>query len=979
MKFLCLTVLAVVLPVLSSIAQSLSPDYQFKTAGKAFHRLTTDQAGNTFVFGSFDHLNGKNLGRLLKLDAAGSPVAGFKTLYADDMIFDLVIQPDNKILISGYFTQINGKTATPILRLNADGSIDDTFSCPLTTPGNMELQSTGKIIVFTNNVFERLNTNGSIDLSFGFQNYAYSSTPFKVAPDNSIFFASLNKIFKLTANGLDDVSFQTQFGSDISSINALEIQTDGKVLGGSTTNGSDKSLGIFRLILNGTLDPSFNPGEVGGQVFEIGQRANGKIIFGGQFTTYDNQAANLVELNPDGTLFRIIATVAPNWITSIVESPDSKITIAGEFSNVNGIPSFGTWRFNANYTKDESFYPKITLSGVDGIRLIVNDAMEAKLTGDFDFFGIYNEAAFVKGSMHQVNPYGAYDLKYKSSVMEWPIYKSEMGKDGKVYVAGYLGTSKWELIRLNKDGSKDPSFNTGTGATRDGESQLVRLIKDIDSQIFVSGDFSHFNGVPSGSLVGLNQDGSVAQTFTTLPANAFVHKIRKQSNGKLVLLGNFNIGGRTLYLIRLNKNGTIDESFHRSAIAGNFADLELDKDDNIYMSGESFTIDGASVSSLAKFTPNGLLDGSFNVGSGFRRLRSSDGYLYDIEILPDRRIAVGGYFDSVQGIKQSGFAILNENGTLLPQSQQFFGNGSAASAISYKNGQLFIAGRFTKPDFTETYGLTKVHLENVTTPPAPSNLSATVSAPGKLAIAWTTTSSANLAFVVERAVNSLEAFVVVDTVASNVKTFADEISPYHYHTYRVRAINEAGYSHYSNVDSVLWKPAPMGSLTLTATFHKPGKIVLAWTGNVQYHDGYRIERSVKAASGYEQIATVGAAEKSFTDMDEIESRYYRVVAYNSQGVIESTKAFVLITGVEYVTENDLEVYPNPATDHITVKITDHTSAVLSITDGNGRVVKETPHLSKGANPVDIAELSPGVYHVKIKGNKKQPTIRVIKR
>jgi hypothetical protein len=38
------------------------------------------------------------------------------------------VQPDNKILVGGAFTQIDGQVRHSIMRLNADGSLDLTFS-----------------------------------------------------------------------------------------------------------------------------------------------------------------------------------------------------------------------------------------------------------------------------------------------------------------------------------------------------------------------------------------------------------------------------------------------------------------------------------------------------------------------------------------------------------------------------------------------------------------------------------------------------------------------------------------------------------------------------------------------------------------------------------------------------------------------------------------------------------------------------------
>ena len=66
-------------------------------------------------------------------------------------IFAITTQSDGKILIGGDFTTVNGITRTRLARLNTDGTIDTTFFDPnIQTSGNVEvilLQPDNKIII----------------------------------------------------------------------------------------------------------------------------------------------------------------------------------------------------------------------------------------------------------------------------------------------------------------------------------------------------------------------------------------------------------------------------------------------------------------------------------------------------------------------------------------------------------------------------------------------------------------------------------------------------------------------------------------------------------------------------------------------------------------------------------------------------------------------------------------------------------------
>ena len=100
---------------------------------------------------------------------------------ANNEVEDLALQPDGKVLIGGNFTTYNGVARGGIARLNADGSLDNTF---LNSGAGVEigsiiktltLQPDGKILIggnFTtyNGVVRggiaRLNTDGSLDNTF---------------------------------------------------------------------------------------------------------------------------------------------------------------------------------------------------------------------------------------------------------------------------------------------------------------------------------------------------------------------------------------------------------------------------------------------------------------------------------------------------------------------------------------------------------------------------------------------------------------------------------------------------------------------------------------------------------------------------------------------------------------------------------------------------------------------------------------------
>jgi uncharacterized delta-60 repeat protein len=82
---------------------------------------------------------------------------------ADNGVLALALQPDGKIIAGGGFTTYDGQTTGPVLRLNADGTLDPSFKFP--QPMNlhanvlgMVMQSDGKVIAIGDFIIPAANT-----------------------------------------------------------------------------------------------------------------------------------------------------------------------------------------------------------------------------------------------------------------------------------------------------------------------------------------------------------------------------------------------------------------------------------------------------------------------------------------------------------------------------------------------------------------------------------------------------------------------------------------------------------------------------------------------------------------------------------------------------------------------------------------------------------------------------------------------------
>ena len=126
--------------------------------------------------GGFDRYNGVNANRIIRLNQDGSVDETFSTGSGfNSSVISIQVQSDGKILVGGGFDRYNGVNANRIIRLNQDGSVDETFSTGSgfnTSVISIQVQSDGKILVggafdvydgISVNRIIRLNSDGTTD------------------------------------------------------------------------------------------------------------------------------------------------------------------------------------------------------------------------------------------------------------------------------------------------------------------------------------------------------------------------------------------------------------------------------------------------------------------------------------------------------------------------------------------------------------------------------------------------------------------------------------------------------------------------------------------------------------------------------------------------------------------------------------------------------------------------------------------------
>lgn len=305
---------------------------------------------------------------------------------ADQNVYIAKQLHDGKIIVGGQFIDYGSTGRRNLVRLNADGSIDQTFNSPPDLDNYTLLadaiEDDGKLVVagqfgMFNGVMSpgivRLNSDGSIDTTFnvgtginggnGISNLSRQGDKYIITGN----FSSYNdtqcgNILRLNHDGTIDETFPSlisNFGFNVT-ITDHEILPDGKIMivGNFTSHNGVPFNGIARLDANGAVDTTFNPGAgANAVIISIAAQTDGKYIIGGMFSAYDNiEKLLLARVNPDGTLDATFSR-SPEYgmsASNLMIQPDGKIIATGFLTGLATVDKY-IFRLNTDGSIDPGF------------------------------------------------------------------------------------------------------------------------------------------------------------------------------------------------------------------------------------------------------------------------------------------------------------------------------------------------------------------------------------------------------------------------------------------------------------------------------------------------------------------------------------------------------------------------------------------------------------------------------------------------
>lgn len=352
------------------------------------------------------------------LDPSFAPVFEFADSDVENSISDVFVQADQKIMVGGNFYSVNGQPVRYLVRLNPDGSRDTTFTAALQeTPtgrvlsvvqlANGQYFITGRFQVgFTFPYYLRLNADGSIDSSFSVASIGSKIVPL---PDGRFMVCGSRLIndqtywisHRLLADGTPDPSFRIT--SAIGSCLDLAMQTDGKVIVSASFQNPNNSYQerVQRFNTDGSRDMTFSGHNYDSIARKIELLPNGKVMAAYDFVSGQNNYSKIFRLNSDGSLDREFPNCGMNSSTTTGFLPleDDSVMMSGCKKWTTG----PVYQFSRTRT-DGSIQPDLNnLSVAGNIKEI-----ESAGNGKFYAYGLFSQINGVNRSrIARLQPYTA--------------------------------------------------------------------------------------------------------------------------------------------------------------------------------------------------------------------------------------------------------------------------------------------------------------------------------------------------------------------------------------------------------------------------------------------------------------------------------------------------------------------------------------------------------------------------------------------
>lgn len=359
-----------------------------------------------------------------------------------------------------------------------------------------------------------------------------------------------------------------------------------------------------------------------------------------------------------------------------------------------------------------------------------------------------------KGMLARLNVDGSVDNTFNFCNCIPTIYGVGLQADGRFIVAGSGANGQSRVVRLNSDGSQDPTFATSLSGFQGSQSDFQGFAPD--GKIYISHGGSLGQGFHAGYLIRLNTNGSQDTSFSSITYDSgrliwgYLRSIAVLPSGKFYIsVTSYSGGNPSSWFRRYNSDGTLDTAWEQPSLSSFTTDIQtlaLQPDESLLVGGSFATMNGVSRPNFIRLMPAGNVDLAFTppaampvvqqikplstgkilyLSAGKLARLNSDGALDSSYIFPtaiasiQRKVAFGP-------TEQSVFYALNQDGTYRFSRTNVDGDidasfapsvtlyGQASATAVQPDNKTIIAGTFTLANNTSRTNLARFNADGTT-------------------------------------------------------------------------------------------------------------------------------------------------------------------------------------------------------------------------------------------------------------------------
>lgn len=337
--------------------------------------------------------------------------------------------------------------------------------------------------------------------------------------------------------------------------------------------------------------------------------------------------------------------------TEVLIQDDGKILIGGNFTTVNGASCNRIARLNADGTFDATFNVG---SGFDADVHAMALQPDGKIlvTGSFQSYNGQPASYLIR-----LDPNGTADPSFNVGTgPTFGAFSMQVLPDTRIMLFGgffsYNGVTRIRSARILADGTLDATYDPGSANS--ANMSIGCSARQPDGKFIIAGEFSAYAGVPMPRIARINADGTLDATFVPASGVDFVGTaVAVATDGKILFSGQNGNPNFDAAFLWFESNGSLAAGFTAPVINGTAYDIAFQGDGNVLLTGVFDQYNGVPASRVVRILPNGSADPTFVATGGYNNA------VFDSELDALDRLVSVGFFTTYDGIPRGRVARIN--------------------------------------------------------------------------------------------------------------------------------------------------------------------------------------------------------------------------------------------------------------------------------------------------------------------------------